>query len=63
MRRARPRLPLSLVPGHLLCLSSLSLAQERPAITGIAFIRMYTADPGSSATFYNKTLGLGQAES
>ncbi|MBB5340976.1 VOC family protein [Tunturiibacter gelidoferens] len=63
MRRVRPRLPLSLALCLLLSLSGLSLAQERPAITGIAFIRMYTADPAASAIFYGKTLGLGHAES
>jgi catechol 2,3-dioxygenase-like lactoylglutathione lyase family enzyme len=31
-------------------------AQERPAITGIAFVRMYSADMGASEAFY-KTLG------
>lgn len=33
-------------------------AQERPAITGIAFVRMYSADMTASEAFYGKTLGL-----
>lgn len=42
----------------LLTLSSLAQSPRRPAITGIAFFRMYTADPAASAAFYGKTLGL-----
>jgi catechol 2,3-dioxygenase-like lactoylglutathione lyase family enzyme len=38
-------------------------AQERPAITGIAFVRMYTADVPVSAAFYSNTLGFGHVES
>ncbi len=37
-------------------------AQQRPAITGIAFVRMYTADAPASAAFYGKTLGYGHAD-
>jgi len=33
-------------------------AQERPAITGIAFVRMYSADAKASEAFYGKTLGF-----
>ncbi len=33
-------------------------AQERPAITGIAFVRMYSADAAASKAFYGKTLGF-----
>ena len=32
-------------------------SQQRPAITGIAFVRMYAADAAASANFYGKTLG------
>lgn len=44
----------------LLFLSVASFAQspKRPAITGVAFFRIYTADPAASAVFYGKTLGL-----
>jgi catechol 2,3-dioxygenase-like lactoylglutathione lyase family enzyme len=47
----------------LLLLSTASLlhSQQRPAITGIAFVRMYTSDAAASAAFYSQTLGLGQA--
>jgi catechol 2,3-dioxygenase-like lactoylglutathione lyase family enzyme len=44
----------------LCCLSSGAAgayAQQRPAITGIAFVRMYAADAGASDAFYGKTLG------
>jgi len=44
----------------LCCLSGFAVAayaQERPAITGIAFVRMYAADPVASEAFYGKTLG------
>jgi catechol 2,3-dioxygenase-like lactoylglutathione lyase family enzyme len=36
--------------------------QERPAITGIAFVRIYTADASVSAAFYIKTLGFDHVE-
>jgi len=42
----------------LLTASCFAQSQQRPAITGIAFFRMYTADPAASAIFYGKTLGL-----
>jgi catechol 2,3-dioxygenase-like lactoylglutathione lyase family enzyme len=38
-------------------------AQQRPAITGIAFVRVYTADAPASAAFYGKTLGFGHTDS
>jgi catechol 2,3-dioxygenase-like lactoylglutathione lyase family enzyme len=38
-------------------------SQQRPAITGIAFVRMYTADAAASANFYGNTLGYSHAES
>ena len=31
--------------------------QQRPAITGIAFVRVYASDPVASENFYGKTLG------
>ncbi len=46
----------------LLCLlasfSSVAVAQKRPAITGIAFIRMYAADQAASTAFYQGKLGF-----
>jgi catechol 2,3-dioxygenase-like lactoylglutathione lyase family enzyme len=38
-------------------------SQQRPAITGIAFVRVYTADAKASAAFYADTLGFGHADS
>ena len=63
MRRARPFVPLLTVVCLLFSLSSFMHAQQRPAITGIAFVRMYTGDPTASAAFYGKTLGYGHADS
>jgi hypothetical protein len=41
-----------------LCLTpSLSLAQTRPAITGIAFMRVYTDDVPAAEGFYGTTMG------
>jgi hypothetical protein len=52
---------LPVVSGFLLfCLSSVAVfayAQERPEITGIAFVRMYSADLKASDAFDGKTLG------
>jgi catechol 2,3-dioxygenase-like lactoylglutathione lyase family enzyme len=46
----------------LLCLlASFAYAQQRPAITGIAFVRMYTASPAASAAFYGDKLGFDHA--
>ncbi len=47
----------------LLVLPIFANSQQRPAITGIAFVRMYTADAAASANFYSNTLGYGHAES
>ncbi|MEO6815490.1 MAG: VOC family protein [Edaphobacter sp.] len=45
----------------LLCLlASFAYAQKRPAITGIAFVRMYTADAAASTAFYKGELGFDQ---
>ncbi|WP_158942377.1 VOC family protein [Granulicella sp. S190] len=63
MRRIRPFLPLVTLLSLLLSVSGFARSQQRPAITGIAFVRMYTADPAASAAFYGKTLGFGHAES
>src|ERR1700749_2345822 len=42
----------------LLSVTAFAQSSKRPAITGVAFFRMYTADPTASAAFYGKTLGL-----
>ena len=44
--------------------SALLLAQQptRPAITGIAFMRVYTTDPSAAQNFYGKTLGFERRE-
>ena len=41
----------------LLCGPAL-VAQQRPAITGIAYVRMYAADRDASAAFYDHDLGF-----
>ena len=46
----------------LLTVSCFAYSQQRPAITGIAFMRVYASDPAASANFYGKTLGFGHAE-
>jgi catechol 2,3-dioxygenase-like lactoylglutathione lyase family enzyme len=63
MRRASSFLHLVSILCLLLSICSSAHAQQRPAITGIAFVRMYTADPSASANFYGKTLGYAHAES
>jgi catechol 2,3-dioxygenase-like lactoylglutathione lyase family enzyme len=63
MCRARLFLPLLTVVCLLLSIPNLAHSQQRPAITGIAFVRMYTADAAASANFYGNTLGYGHAES
>lgn len=46
----------------ILCTTSLIAgAQQRPAITGIAFVRVYASDPAASASFYSKTLGFSSS--
>lgn len=47
----------------LLCLlASFAYAQKRPAITGIAFVRMYAADAPASTAFYKDKLGFDRSE-
>jgi catechol 2,3-dioxygenase-like lactoylglutathione lyase family enzyme len=41
---------------------SLTWAQQRPAITGIAFIRVYSSDAAATANFYSKTLGYSSSK-
>jgi hypothetical protein len=51
MRRLSLLLPLLTV----MCFGQ---PQERPAITGIAFVRVYASNAAASADFYGKTLGF-----
>jgi catechol 2,3-dioxygenase-like lactoylglutathione lyase family enzyme len=37
-------------------------AQQRPAITGVAFMRVYATDPTASQKFYGQTLGFTRHE-
>lgn len=41
---------------------ALGWSQQRPAITGIAFVRVYTSDAAASAKFYGKTLGFSSSK-
>jgi catechol 2,3-dioxygenase-like lactoylglutathione lyase family enzyme len=41
----------------LFAISSFGFSQQRPAITGIAFVRMYASNMPASEDFYGKTLG------
>jgi catechol 2,3-dioxygenase-like lactoylglutathione lyase family enzyme len=36
--------------------------QQRPAITGIAFVRVYTSDAAASSKFYGQTLGFSSSK-
>src|SRR5271170_5474490 len=47
----------------LVTLTTFAHAQQRPAITGIAFLRMYASDPAASDVFYSKTLGFHRTDS
>lgn len=37
-------------------------SQQRPAITGIAFVRVYTSDAAASSKFYGQTLGFSSSK-
>jgi catechol 2,3-dioxygenase-like lactoylglutathione lyase family enzyme len=63
MRRASLLLPLLSLTCLFITFTRSASPQERPAITGIAFVRMYTADSVASVAFYSKTLGLGHHDS
>jgi len=41
----------------LFAATTLGWSQKRPAITGIAFVRVYASDPAATAKFYSQTLG------
>jgi catechol 2,3-dioxygenase-like lactoylglutathione lyase family enzyme len=42
--------------------ASFTSAQQRPAITGIAFVRVYSSDAAATANFYGKTLGYAASK-
>jgi len=46
----------------LLLAASAFAQQQRPAITGIAFVRVYASDAAASAKFYGQTLGYTAAQ-
>ena len=46
----------------LVASSSALCAQQRPAITGVAFMRLYATDPAASQKFYGQTLGFTRHE-
>ena len=55
----------SLVAAALVGLCSVGYGQgavKRPAITGIAFVRFYAADPAAAKAFYGERLGLPEAD-
>ncbi|MCU1324468.1 MAG: hypothetical protein JWM43_4117 [Acidobacteriaceae bacterium] len=58
MRTILASLALSLPSLALSIFSTALSAQQRPAITGIAFVRMYAADRDASAAFYDHDLGF-----
>ncbi|HEX2918026.1 MAG TPA: VOC family protein [Edaphobacter sp.] len=41
---------------------ALGWSQQRPAITGIAFVRVYTSDAAASSKFYGQTLGFSSSK-
>ncbi len=46
----------------LFAFATLGWSQQRPAITGIAFVRVYASDAAASADFYGKTLGFSSSK-
>jgi len=58
----RPTRLLVLISAALSLAAGLSSAQQpqRPAITGIAFMRVYSTDPAAAERFYGTTLGLAR---
>ena len=46
----------------LLLAASAFAQQQRPAITGIAFVRVYSSDAAASAKFYGQTLGYSASQ-
>lgn len=59
------RMRLSSLFAAVLVLSSTALVAQqpvRPAITGVAFMRVYTTDPAAAQRFYGQTLGFERHE-
>ena len=54
----RKLLALALLSGAV----SFTWAQKRPAITGIAFVRVYSSDATATANFYGRTLGYSSSK-
>jgi catechol 2,3-dioxygenase-like lactoylglutathione lyase family enzyme len=52
----------ALAVAFLVAVNTLGWSQQRPAITGIAFVRVYAGDAAASAKFYGKTLGFSSAK-
>ena len=46
----------------LLLTAAAALAQSRPPITGIAFMRVYTTDPAAAEKFYGPTMGFPETK-
>jgi catechol 2,3-dioxygenase-like lactoylglutathione lyase family enzyme len=52
----------ALAVAFLVAACTLGWSQQRPAITGIAFVRVYASDAAASAKFYGKTLGFSSSK-
>jgi len=52
----------ALAIAFLITAGTLGWSQQRPAITGIAFVRVYTSDAAASSKFYGKTLGFSSSK-
>ncbi|MEG9436707.1 VOC family protein [Edaphobacter sp. HDX4] len=52
----------ALAVAFLIAAGTFGWSQQRPAITGIAFVRVYASDAASSAKFYGKTLGFSSSK-
>jgi catechol 2,3-dioxygenase-like lactoylglutathione lyase family enzyme len=46
----------------LFAAATLAWSQQRPAITGIAFVRVYASDSAATAKFYGQTLGFSSSK-
>lgn len=52
----------ALAVAFLLASGAFGWSQQRPAITGIAFVRVYTSDAAASSKFYGQTLGFSSSK-
>jgi len=52
----------ALAVAFLVATGALGWSQQRPAITGIAFVRVYTRDAAASSKFYGQTLGFSSSK-